>query len=73
LERYAQVRRSAWLEFTNKGSIDFKLRLHSNDPEIASKRDAFMSALNNDPEIHLKMASMMNNTVEDMFELTTLE
>lgn len=68
LERYAKVRRAAWVDFTNKGSIDFKLRLHGTDKETVARREGFMHALNNDPDIHLKMASMMNNAIEDMFE-----
>lgn len=69
LESYAKVRRAAWINYTNKASIDFKLRLHSNDPEIVARREGFMDALNNDPDIHVKTASMMNEAVEDMFEV----
>ncbi|KAJ3538858.1 hypothetical protein NM208_g5728 [Fusarium decemcellulare] len=60
LRRYAEVRRSSWLNFTNVESVNFKLRLHSNEPSVVSERDAFFEALNNDPEIALKMASKMN-------------
>lgn len=68
LERYAQVRRLAWINYTNTASIEFKLRLHSTQSEIEARRDSFFDALNNDPSIHIKMATMMNEAVEDMFE-----
>jgi hypothetical protein len=69
LDKYAKVRRTAWVNYTNKASINFKLRLHSTDPEIVAQRDEFMHALNSDPGIHLKMASIMNDAIEDMFEV----
>ena len=69
LSRYAEVRRAAWLNFTNKAAIDFKLRLHSNAPEIVAERDAFMHALNTDPDVHKKAASSMDEAIKDMFEL----
>ncbi|PNS18824.1 hypothetical protein CAC42_5363 [Sphaceloma murrayae] len=69
LERYAQVRRDAWINFTNPGSIDFKLRVHSNHPDVAASREKFFDALNNDPDIHLKMATMMNEVIQDEFSL----
>ncbi|CAK7227286.1 hypothetical protein SEUCBS140593_006526 [Sporothrix eucalyptigena] len=68
LSRYAEVRRDSWLNFTNQASIDFKLRLHSDIPEIVARRDAYMHALNTDPDIHMKAASAMNAAIEDMFE-----
>lgn len=49
--------------------MDFKLRLHSDDPEVIAKRDAFMHALNTDPDMHTKAASAMNENIEDMFEV----
>ncbi|KAH7161029.1 hypothetical protein EDB81DRAFT_642266 [Dactylonectria macrodidyma] len=69
LSRYESVRRAAWVNYTNKASTDLKLRLHSADPQIVADRQAFFDALNNDPAIHLKMATMMNEQVEDMFEV----
>lgn len=66
--RYESVRRAAWVNYTNKASTDLKLRLHSTDPQIVADRQAFFDALNNDPAIHLKLATMMNEQVEDMFE-----
>ncbi|EXJ93193.1 hypothetical protein A1O3_01750 [Capronia epimyces CBS 606.96] len=71
LDRYARVRRDAWINFTNPQSIDFKLRLHSSDPDVERARAVFFHALNTDPEIHLKMASMMNEVVDDEFELVS--
>ncbi|KAI0121261.1 hypothetical protein BJ170DRAFT_661063 [Xylariales sp. AK1849] len=70
LDRYAEVRRNAWINYTNKASIDCKLRLHSRDPEINAQREGFMDALNHDPDIHLKMATIMDNEVVDMFEVS---
>ncbi|KAM5359706.1 hypothetical protein ACJZ2D_014275 [Fusarium nematophilum] len=69
LGRYESVRRAAWVNYTNKASIDFKLRLHSTNPEVVAAREGFFNALNNDPDIHLKTATMMNEQVEDMFEV----
>lgn len=66
--RYAEVRRAAWLNFTNPESIDFKLRLHSMHPDIVSKRETYMNMLNNDPDIHVKAASAMNNAIDNLFE-----
>ena len=68
LSRYAEVRRAAWLNYTNKASTDFKLRLHSTKPEYVASREAYMHALNTDPDVHAKAASAMNETIEDMFE-----
>lgn len=69
LSRYETVRRAAWVNYTDKASTDFKLRLHSADPEIVAAREGFFDALNKDPGIHLKTATMMNEQVEDMFEI----
>ncbi|KAK9415457.1 hypothetical protein SUNI508_10481 [Seiridium unicorne] len=71
LDRYAEVRRNAWINYTNKASIDFKLRVHGTDPESIAQRDAFMEALNTDPSINMKMATAMNSQTEDMFEVST--
>lgn len=51
--------------------MDFKLRLHSDAPEVVAGRDAFMHALNTDPDVHTKTASSMNEAIEDMFEFPT--
>ena len=48
--------------------MDFKLRLHSDIPEVVARRDAYMHALNTDPDIHMKAASAMNAAIDDMFE-----
>ena len=69
LERYARVRRDTWVNFTNAQSIDFKLRVHSFHPEVEAARSAFFHALNTDPSMTLKMASMMNEITEDEFAL----
>jgi hypothetical protein len=37
------------------------------------RRDAFFDALNNDPAINMKMASMMNEVMQDEFECDTRE
>ncbi|KAF4456816.1 FAD NAD(P)-binding domain-containing [Fusarium albosuccineum] len=71
LSRYAEVRRAAWLNYTNKASIDFKLRLHSGHPEVVAQRDIYLHALKTDPDVHTKAASSMNETIEDMFEVLT--
>ncbi|KAF4784581.1 hypothetical protein HER10_EVM0009933 [Colletotrichum scovillei] len=68
LSRYGEVRKATWQEFTNKASTDFKLRLHSDDPEVVAEREAFIYALNNDPDVHKKAASSMNENIQDMFE-----
>lgn len=39
------------------------------DPAINTQREGFFNALNNDPEIHQKMANMMNEVMEDEFEI----
>jgi hypothetical protein len=57
------------MEFTNPGSIDFKLRIHSTHPEIEASRKEFFDSLNSDPDISMKVATMMNNVVEDEFAL----
>lgn len=69
LERYARLRRDAWINFTNPQSIEFKLRVHSFKPEAERARLDFFDALNNDPSINLKIATMMNQVVEDDFAL----
>ncbi|KAK5227432.1 hypothetical protein LTR99_005556 [Exophiala xenobiotica] len=72
LEKYAKVRRDAWINYTNPQSIDFKLRVHSFHPEVQAARDGFFDALNTDPSMHLKMATMMNEVIEDEFALPEL-
>ncbi|TKX21882.1 FAD-binding domain-containing protein 33 [Elsinoe australis] len=67
LERYAEVRKEAWVKYTNPGSIDFKLRVHSEHPDAVASRKGFFDALNNDPDIHMKMATMMNEVIQDEF------
>ncbi|KAF4555598.1 FAD-binding domain-containing protein 29 [Elsinoe fawcettii] len=69
LERYAEVRKEAWVKYTNPGSIDFKLRVHSTHPDAVASREKFFDALNNDPDIHVKMATMMNEVIQDEFSL----
>ncbi|KAG8627709.1 hypothetical protein KVT40_003582 [Elsinoe batatas] len=69
LERYAEVRKEAWVKYTNPGSIEFKLRVHSTYPDAVASREKFFGALNNDPDIHLKMATMMNEVIQDEFSL----
>ncbi|KAF2226884.1 hypothetical protein BDZ85DRAFT_230643 [Elsinoe ampelina] len=69
LERYAEVRKEAWVKYTNPGSIDFKMRVHSTHPDAVASREKFFGALNNDPDIHLKMATMMNEVIQDEFSL----
>lgn len=65
------MRRDAWKEFTNPQSIDFKLRCHSFHPDVVKRRDGFFNALNNDPAINMKMASMMNEVMQDEFEVAS--
>ena len=55
------------MKFTNPQSIDFKLRLHSLHPDVEATRSGFFDALNNDPSVNMKIASMMNEVVEDEF------
>lgn len=69
LQRYAEVRKEAWVKYTNPGSIDFKLRVHSEYPDAVASRKGFFDALNNDPDIHMKMATMMNEVIQDEFSL----
>ncbi|EXJ67585.1 uncharacterized protein A1O5_09598 [Cladophialophora psammophila CBS 110553] len=73
LERYAQVRRDTWIKFTNAQSIDFKLRVHSFHPDVEAARNGLFYALNTDPSMHLKMATMMNEITKDEFALPELD
>lgn len=59
------------MNFTNKWSMEFKLRLHSNVSKVVAERDAFINALNTDPDVHTKAASSIDDAIEDMFELHT--
>lgn len=69
LDRYATVRREAWIKYSNPQSIEFKRRIHVFDPETVQERDAFFHVLNTDPEVHLKTARMMNAVMVDDFEI----
>ena len=69
LESYAKVRRDAWINYTNPQSMDFKLRVHSFHPDVEAARNGFFHALNTDPSISMKMATMMNEVSEDDFAL----
>jgi len=69
LDRYAKVRRDAWVNYTNPQSTEFKQRIHFFVPETVEKRDAFFDTMNNDPEMSLKMARAMNEIIEDEFDV----
>ncbi|KAF8242481.1 FAD/NAD(P)-binding domain-containing protein [Wilcoxina mikolae CBS 423.85] len=69
LQRYAEVRRNAFVEYTNSTSIANKLRLQSDDPEVVRDREAFFARVNGDPEFLREMANQMNEVLEDNFEV----
>lgn len=69
LEKYADVRRQAYKDYVYTQSIQNKLRLHSNDPEIAAQRNEFFDNINNNPEFHIKVASQMNQVMDNVFEV----
>ncbi|KAI9676077.1 MAG: hypothetical protein M1817_000820 [Caeruleum heppii] len=54
LDHYAESRRKAFVEFTQKESIATKIRIHSMEPEVIKQREGFFYMLNNKPEA-LKM------------------
>lgn len=68
LQKYADVRRTSYKDFTYTQSIQNKLRLHSSDPEIVAKREEFFDNMKNSPEFHVKVASAMNEIMDDIFE-----
>jgi 2-polyprenyl-6-methoxyphenol hydroxylase-like FAD-dependent oxidoreductase len=68
LDRYAQVRRKAFAEYSNPQSIENKYRLHSQDEQVNKKRNAFFHALTTKPkETSTLMASQMNQFLDDDF------
>lgn len=66
LSKYAESRRNAWLEVTNKESTAFKHRVSSMRPEHVKEREQFFDALNNNPDVHLHIANSMNEVLEDL-------
>ncbi|KAF2180297.1 para-nitrophenol 4-monooxygenase [Zopfia rhizophila CBS 207.26] len=68
LDRYAKVRRGAWLGYTNPQSTENTLRMLSNDPEVAARRNKFFDKLNTDPGFHIQLAEAMNEVLIDSFE-----
>ncbi|KAF2180276.1 hypothetical protein K469DRAFT_753502 [Zopfia rhizophila CBS 207.26] len=68
LDRYAQVRRDAWLGYTNPQSTENTLRMLSNDPEVAERRNKLFERLNTDPKFHIELAEAMNEVLIDNFE-----
>ena len=67
------MRRDAWTNYTNPQSIDFKLRVHSFAPDVEEARNQFFNALNTDPGMSQKVATMMNEVIEDEFALPELD
>jgi hypothetical protein len=66
LDRYAESRRKAWVEVTDKESAAFKNRLTSTQPEHVEERKRYFNALNNDPDIHRRIANSMNEVLQDL-------
>lgn len=68
LRRYGDVRRKAFVEYSNPQSMENKLRLHSEDPTVVESRDEFFRALNTKPkETSIMMASQMNEFLDEDF------
>lgn len=68
LQQYADVRRKAFIDYTNPTSIANKHRLMSDEPEEVKRRDQFFAKVNGDPEFLREMAHQMNEVLEDNFE-----
>jgi 2-polyprenyl-6-methoxyphenol hydroxylase-like FAD-dependent oxidoreductase len=66
LDKYAEQRRKAWVDVTDKESAAFKFRLSSMKPEHVAERKRYFNALNNDPEIHRRIANSMNEVLQDL-------
>jgi 2-polyprenyl-6-methoxyphenol hydroxylase-like FAD-dependent oxidoreductase len=66
LTRYADSRRKAWVDVTNAESAAFKYRLSSTDPKHVAERERYFNALNNDPDIHRRIANSMNEVLQDL-------
>ena len=49
-----------------KESSAFKFRLSSMKPEHVAERKRYFNALNNDPEIHRRIANSMNEVLQDL-------
>jgi len=66
LDKYAEQRRKAWADVTDKESAAFKFRLSSMKPEHVAERNRYFNALNNDPDIHRRIADSMNEVLQDL-------
>lgn len=66
LDRYAESRKKAWVEVTNVESAAFKNRLVSIEPEHVEERSRYFDALNNDPNIHRRIANSLNEVLQDL-------
>ncbi|KAI5813489.1 hypothetical protein BZA77DRAFT_284669 [Pyronema omphalodes] len=68
LQKYADVRRKAFIDYTNPTSIANKHRLMSDEPEEVKRRNQFFAKVNGDPEFLREMANQMNEVLDDNFE-----